>query len=130
LRRIRASAKRLLPGLNHPAAGFRRARMKVTPMTQKTNQNPWTMDVRVRERNLKSGSLTDKDVEKYLGGLPDVGDQAESFGTAQPALAQPVHAQPSVGVVDDGGVDDDDDDDDDDNEPEASSNELNGEGTP
>jgi hypothetical protein len=58
-------------------------------MTQKTNQNPWTMDVRVRERNLKSGSLTDKDLEKYLTNLTDVGDQAESFSTAQPALAQP-----------------------------------------
>ena len=57
-------------------------------MTQKTNQNPWTMDVRVRERNLKSGALTDKDLEKYLATLPDVGDQAESFGTQQPALAQ------------------------------------------
>ncbi len=57
-------------------------------MTQKTNQNPWTMDVRVRERNLKSGALTDKDLEKHLASLPDLADQAEPFGTAQPALAQ------------------------------------------
>jgi len=57
-------------------------------MTQKTNQNPWTMDVRVRERNLKSGALTDKDLEKYLAGLPDLAEQAEPFGTPQPALAQ------------------------------------------
>lgn len=56
-------------------------------MTQKTNQNPWTMDVRVRERNLKSGALTDKDLEKHLAALPDVADQAEPFGLAQPALA-------------------------------------------
>ena len=56
-------------------------------MTQKTN--PWTFDVRVRERNLKAGSLTDKDVEKYLSSLPDSADQAEAFGTAQPALEQP-----------------------------------------
>lgn len=56
-------------------------------MTQKTN--PWTFDVRVRERNLKAGSLTDKDVEKYLAQLPDNGDQTEAFGTAQPALEQP-----------------------------------------
>lgn len=68
-------------------------------MTQKTNQNPWTMDVRVRERNLKSGALTDKDLEKYLGSLPDVADQAEAFGISQPALAQQapvVEAAPSV----------------------------------
>jgi ribosomal protein L12E/L44/L45/RPP1/RPP2 len=57
-------------------------------MTQKTNQNPWTMDVRVRERNLKSGALTDKDLEKHLAALPDVADQAEAFAIAQPALAQ------------------------------------------
>jgi len=56
-------------------------------MTQKTN--PWTFDVRVRERNLKAGNLTDKDVEKYLSSLPDNADQAEPFGTAQPALEQP-----------------------------------------
>lgn len=56
-------------------------------MTQKTN--PWTFDVRVRERNLKAGSLSDKDVEKYLSTLPDLADQAEPFATAQPALEQP-----------------------------------------
>lgn len=72
-------------------------------MTQKTNQNPWTMDVRVRERNLKSGALTDKDLEKYLASLPDLADQAEAFGTSQPALAQQapvVEAAPSVDDVD------------------------------
>ena len=71
-------------------------------MTQKTN--PWTFDVRVRERNLKAGSLTEKDVEKYLSTLPDSADQAEAFGTAQPALEQPE-------LPDD--VDDDIDDEDD-----------------
>ncbi len=69
-------------------------------MTQKTNQNPWTMDVRVRERNLRSGALTEKDLEKQLAALPDLADQAEPFAIAQPALAQPV----------DLGDDDDDDD--------------------
>ena len=56
-------------------------------MTQKTN--PWTFDVRVRDRNLKAGSLTDKDLEKYLSQLPDSADQVETFATAQPALEQP-----------------------------------------
>ena len=73
-------------------------------MTQKTN--PWTFDVRVRERNLKAGSLTDKDVEKYLAQLPDNADQAEAFGTAQPALEQPE-------IVDDIDEGDDDESDDD-----------------
>lgn len=80
-------------------------------MTQKTN--PWTFDVRVRDRNLKAGTVTDKDVEKYLGGLPDLTDQSESFATCQPALLQPVvELRESVDTSD--GLDEGDDDDDDD----------------
>lgn len=91
-------------------------------MTQKTNQNPWTMDVRVRERNLKSGALTDKDLEKYLTALPDVADHAEAFGTAQPALAQQ-HAAESASTDDGVDVDGDDVDDEDEDGDDA-------EGTP
>ncbi len=58
-------------------------------MTQKNPQNPWLLDVRVRERNLKAGVLTEKDLEKHLSALPDLADQAEPFGTAQPALEAP-----------------------------------------
>lgn len=58
---------------------------------QKTN-NPWTFDVRVRERNLKSGAVTEKDIEKYVAALPDLADQAEPFGTSQPALEPPEEA--------------------------------------
>jgi hypothetical protein len=58
-------------------------------MTQKTNPNPWILDVRVRERNLTKGLITDKEVEKHLQALPDMADQAEPFATPQPALAQP-----------------------------------------
>jgi hypothetical protein len=87
-------------------------------MTQKTN--PWTFDVRVRERNLKAGSLTDKDVEKYLSQLPDNAEHAEAFGTAQPALEQPE-------IVDeDDGIDDADDDDDGDVGGEADDGSANG----
>lgn len=57
-------------------------------MTQKNPQNPWILDVRVRERNLKAGLLTEKDVEKHLAALPDLADQAEPFGTPQPALEE------------------------------------------
>ena len=80
-------------------------------MTQKAN--PWTFDVRVRERNLKAGTITDKDVEKYVGGLPDLSDQSESFATSQPALLQPVH-EPAVESADLGndGSDDDEDEED------------------
>ena len=87
-------------------------------MTQKTN--PWTFDVRVRDRNLKAGTVTDKDVEKYLGGLPDLADQSESFGTSQPALLQPV-VEPSAAVDTgaDEGEDEDEDEDDSTGEPAA-----------
>jgi hypothetical protein len=87
-------------------------------MTQKTN--PWTFDVRVRERNLKAGTVTEKDVEKYIGGLPDLADQSEAFGTSQPALAQPVAAaieSSSNGSDADLGADEEDDEDDDTSEP-------------
>lgn len=75
-------------------------------MTQKAPQNLWLMDVRVRERNLKSGSLTDKDVEKYLATLPDLEGDTESFATGQPALS----ASRDV-VADDDDADDESDDD-------------------
>jgi len=48
--------------------------------------NPWDLDIRVRERNLKSGRLTDKDVDKILTALPDLADQTSPFETPQPAL--------------------------------------------
>jgi hypothetical protein len=48
--------------------------------------NAWDWDVRVRERNLKNGTLNDKDIEKHLGQLGDVGDNCESVSLAQPAL--------------------------------------------
>ena len=48
--------------------------------------NAWEWDVRVRERNLRKGILDDEDVEKHLSPLPDMADQAENIGLAQPAL--------------------------------------------
>lgn len=88
-------------------------------MTQKTN--PWTFDVRVRERNLKAGTVTEKDVDKYIGGLPDLADQSEPFGTSQPALLQPVVAAAiDTGAHDadaDLGDDEDDEDEDETSEP-------------
>jgi hypothetical protein len=53
--------------------------------------NSWDWDIRVRERNLKKGVLDDKDVDKYLGQLPDVAEHGEGIGTAQPALGGREH---------------------------------------
>ncbi|MCL2778338.1 MAG: hypothetical protein FWD73_10065 [Polyangiaceae bacterium] len=57
-------------------------------MTQK-NEEYLTFDVRVRERNLNAGAITEADLEKYYASLPDLADQAQPFNTLQPALAQP-----------------------------------------
>jgi hypothetical protein len=65
-------------------------------MTTKTNTNPWLMDSRVRERNLKSGALTEKDLEKHLAALPDLEGQYDAVSTPQPALEQPRVAAPIV----------------------------------
>jgi len=48
--------------------------------------NSWDWDVRVRERNLKKHLFTDKDVEKHVGGLPDVETNSEPVSVGQPAL--------------------------------------------
>ena len=53
-------------------------------MTNKLN--PWDLDIRVRERNLKNGTLTDKDVEKMVVTLPDLAEQTEAVTTGQPAV--------------------------------------------
>lgn len=90
-------------------------------MSNKISQNPWTMDVRVRERNLKSGALTEKDLEKHLAALPDLEGQYDAFGTAQPALAQPHVAAPAPAAPSSAGADESDSDldDEDDEEDEA-----------
>ena len=48
--------------------------------------SPWDLDIRVRERNLKNGRLQDKDVEKFLTGLPDLASDTSAFATTQPAV--------------------------------------------
>ena len=48
--------------------------------------SPWDLDIRVRERNLKNGRLHEKDLEKFLTSLPDLGESTSPFGTTQPAL--------------------------------------------
>jgi hypothetical protein len=48
--------------------------------------SPWDLDIRVRERNLKNGRLQDKDLEKFISGLPDLNEGTTPFGTHQPAM--------------------------------------------
>ncbi len=99
-------------------------------------------DVRVRERLLKKGLLTEAEVEQHLGALPDRADSALDVGIKQPALqteaerevlvvrtlarpAQPAAPPRMFGDDDDAYSDDkldadiDDDDDDDDDEKPA-----------
>jgi hypothetical protein len=73
-------------------------------MSQKT-MSAFDLDIRVRDRHLKSGALSEKDVEKFLSALPDLADAAEPVSLAQPALAQPEE------------IDDEDDDGEDDETP-------------
>ncbi|HEX3770598.1 MAG TPA: hypothetical protein VHV30_07035 [Polyangiaceae bacterium] len=55
-------------------------------MSTEKKINSWEWDVRVRERNLRKGILDEKDVEKHLGALVDVAEQADSVTYSQPAL--------------------------------------------
>lgn len=55
-------------------------------MSNKNTINSWDWDIRVRERNLKNGTLTEKDLEKHVGQLPDLAEHAEPVSLSQPAL--------------------------------------------
>jgi hypothetical protein len=72
-----------------------------------TKTNPWDWDLRVRDRNLRSGTLEEKELQKHLGALVDLEGQVDSFTTPQPLFAS---AEDMI---------DDDDDQDDDDAPEA-----------
>jgi len=54
-------------------------------MTTKTI-NSWDWDIRVRDRNLKSGTLVDKDIEKHKGQLTDLESTIDVVTLPQPAL--------------------------------------------
>jgi hypothetical protein len=57
-------------------------------MSNKSPSNT-ELDIRVRDRNLKSGLIAQKDVEKHISGLTDMEGQIDSFQTPQPALDAP-----------------------------------------
>jgi len=63
--------------------------------------NSWDWDIRVRERNLRNGILTEKDLEKQRHGLPDLSEAADSVSITQPAVGSGA----AIGADDD--VDDD-----------------------
>ncbi len=48
--------------------------------------NSWDWDIRVRERNLNNGILTEKDVEQQRAKLADLAEQTDPVTEAQPAL--------------------------------------------
>lgn len=58
-------------------------------MSETKTVDPWQFDLRIRPRQLKSGTLAEKDLQKYLAALPDLEDQVESFTIPQPALEEP-----------------------------------------
>ncbi len=51
-----------------------------------TNEN-LKYDVRVRERLVAKGVLSEDDVTKYLEALPDVAAESEAVDLSQPAIA-------------------------------------------
>ena len=61
---------------------------KTTPKDPKTRSylEPHAFDRRVRDRNLATGAIDTKGLDKYLGELADVGDRCDSVTTHQPGL--------------------------------------------
>ena len=55
-------------------------------MSNSKQINSWDWDIRVRERNLKQGIISEKDVEKQKAQLPDLTDQVEPASLPQPAI--------------------------------------------
>ncbi len=47
---------------------------------------PQSFDRRVRDRNLASGAIDQKGLDKYLGELADVADRAEPVVTQPPGM--------------------------------------------
>ncbi len=54
-------------------------------MTTKTI-NSWDWDIRVRDRNLKNGTLVEKDIEKHKAQLVDLEGHVDTVSLPQPAI--------------------------------------------
>jgi hypothetical protein len=61
---------------------------KSDPKDPKTRSylEPHSFDRRVRDRNLTSGAIDQKGLDKYLGELSDVADRAEPVVTQPPGM--------------------------------------------
>ena len=78
-------------------------------MSADRSNNPWLFDLRLRERNVRSGALDEKELSKHLGALKDLEGEIETFGLAQPAIGDGVDEEPEL----EAGADEDDEDEDD-----------------
>ena len=55
-------------------------------MSNQKTINSWDWDIRVRERLIKNGTLSEKDVEKHTKDLADGADNCDGVTLPQPAL--------------------------------------------
>lgn len=55
-------------------------------MSSDRSNNPWLYDLRLRDRNLRSGALDEKELARHLSALKDVEAEAETFSLGQPAI--------------------------------------------
>ncbi|MFO0622749.1 MAG: hypothetical protein U0745_15255 [Polyangia bacterium] len=93
------------------------------------SNEPIFWDVRVQERRLRRGELTEKQLIEHLQSLPDVADKATASVPLEEPIERPPPRRPQVRItaapvsrreMDDGDeydgdlIDDEDDDDDDD----------------
>ncbi len=53
-----------------------------------SRNNPMDFDIRTRERNLRTGVVSSKDLERYLKELPDVAENAEPVSLTQPIFEE------------------------------------------
>lgn len=56
-------------------------------MSNKATVQSWDWDVRVRERNLKAGIISEKEVEKMLTSLADLSEKVDTVTLTQPAVS-------------------------------------------
>lgn len=62
-------------------------------MSADRSNNPWLFDLRLRERNVRSGALDEKELARHLGALKDLEAETETFGWAQPAIGDGLDAE-------------------------------------
>lgn len=75
-------------------------------MSADRSNNPWLFDLRLRERNMRSGALDEKELNKHLSALKDLEAETETFGWAQPAIGDGLDAEDEAEESDDEGESD------------------------